>query len=75
MWGASPDGAHPWLHAKPLDAATGRVPAPRTDYCSTNFISGSTRNAPKMPNESSMLETCTDEGYAIAEVRQRSGQA
>ncbi len=28
MWGASPDGAHPWLHAKPLDAAIGRVPVP-----------------------------------------------
>ncbi len=27
---ALPDGAHPWLHAKPLDAAIGRVPAP---YC------------------------------------------
>ncbi len=23
MWGASPNGAHPWLHAKPLDAAIG----------------------------------------------------
>jgi hypothetical protein len=23
MWGASPDGVHSWLHAKPLDAATG----------------------------------------------------
>jgi hypothetical protein len=30
MWGASPNGAHPWLHAKPLDAAIGQVPAP---YC------------------------------------------
>ncbi len=30
MWGASPDGAHPWLHAKPLDAAIGQVPMP---YC------------------------------------------
>ncbi len=30
MRGASPNGAHPWLHAKPLDAAIGRVPAP---YC------------------------------------------
>ena len=28
--GASPDGAHPGLHLKPLDAAIGRVPAP---YC------------------------------------------
>ena len=26
--GASPDGAHPGLHSKPLDAAIGRVPAP-----------------------------------------------
>jgi hypothetical protein len=38
------------------------------DYCSTNFDSGSTGNAPKMPNESSMLETCMDEVYAIAQV-------
>ncbi len=28
MRGASPDGAHPWLHAKPLDAAIGQMPAP-----------------------------------------------
>ena len=27
-WGASPDGAHPGLHGKPLDAAIGQVPAP-----------------------------------------------
>ncbi len=27
---ASPNGAHPWLHAKPLDAAIGQVPTP---YC------------------------------------------
>ncbi len=40
----------------------------KMDYCSTNFNSGSTRNAPKMPSESSMLETCTDEVYAVAEV-------
>ncbi len=25
---ASPNGAHPWLHAKPLDAAIGQVPMP-----------------------------------------------
>jgi hypothetical protein len=30
MRGALPDGVHPWLHAKPLDAAIGQVPAP---YC------------------------------------------
>ena len=30
IWGASPNGAHPGLHSKPLDAAIGRVPAP---YC------------------------------------------
>jgi hypothetical protein len=30
MRGASPDGAHPWLHAKPLDAAIRQVPMP---YC------------------------------------------
>jgi hypothetical protein len=28
MQGASPNGAHSWLHAKPLDAAIGQVPAP-----------------------------------------------
>ena len=27
MRGASPDGAHPGLHLKPLDAAIGQVPA------------------------------------------------
>jgi hypothetical protein len=30
MRGTLPDGAHLWLHAKPLDAAIGQVPAP---YC------------------------------------------
>jgi hypothetical protein len=25
-----PNGAHPWLHVKPLDATIGQVPAP---YC------------------------------------------
>jgi hypothetical protein len=30
MGGASPDGAHQWLHAKPLDAAIRQVPTP---YC------------------------------------------
>ncbi len=30
MRGASPNGAHPWLHVKPLDAAIGWVPMP---YC------------------------------------------
>ncbi len=30
MQGTLPDGAHPWLHAKPVDAAIGRVPVP---YC------------------------------------------
>jgi hypothetical protein len=39
----------------------------KTDHCSTNFSLGSTRKAPKMLNESSMLETCTDEMYAISE--------
>jgi hypothetical protein len=28
MRGALPNGAHPWLHAKPLDAAIGQVPVP-----------------------------------------------
>jgi len=27
-YGTTPDGAHPGLHSKPLDAAIGRVPAP-----------------------------------------------
>jgi hypothetical protein len=39
----------------------------KTDHFSTNFSLGSTRKAPKMLNESSMLETCTDEVYAISE--------
>jgi hypothetical protein len=30
MRGTLPDGAHLWLHAKPLDATMGRVPTP---YC------------------------------------------
>jgi hypothetical protein len=30
MRGALTNGAHPWLNAKPLDAAIGQVPAP---YC------------------------------------------
>ncbi len=30
MQDASLDIGHPWLHAKPLDAAIGQVPAP---YC------------------------------------------
>ena len=29
-WGTSPDGAHPGLHLKPLDASIGQMPAP---YC------------------------------------------
>ncbi len=29
-WCALPNGAHPWLHAKPLDAPIGKAPAP---YC------------------------------------------
>ncbi len=28
MWGTSPNGAHPGLHSKPMDAAIGQVPAP-----------------------------------------------
>ncbi len=28
--GASPNGVHPWLHAKPLDVTIEQVPAP---YC------------------------------------------
>ncbi len=39
----------------------------KTDHCSTNFSLGSTRKAPKILNESSMLETSADEVYAISE--------
>ncbi len=39
----------------------------KTDHCSTNFSLGSTRKAPKMLNESPMLETWTEEVYAISE--------
>jgi hypothetical protein len=39
----------------------------KTDHCSTKFNLGSTRNATKILNKSSMLETCTDEVYAISE--------
>jgi hypothetical protein len=39
----------------------------KSDHYSTNFSLGSTRIAPKMLNESSMFETCTDEVYAIPE--------
>jgi hypothetical protein len=39
----------------------------KTDHCSSNLSLGSTTKAPEMLNESSMLETCTDEVYAISE--------
>ncbi len=39
----------------------------KTDHCSTNYILGFTRKAPTILNESPMLETCTDELYAISE--------
>ncbi len=39
----------------------------KTDHCTKIFSLGSTRNAPKILNESLMLETCTDELYAISE--------
>ncbi len=38
----------------------------KTDQSSTNISLGSTRNAPRM-NESPMLETCTEEVYAMSE--------
>jgi hypothetical protein len=38
----------------------------KSDHSSINFSLGSTRKAPKMLNESSMLETYTDEVYAIS---------
>jgi hypothetical protein len=39
----------------------------KTDHCITNFSLGSSRKAPKMLNDSSMLITCTDEAYATSE--------
>jgi hypothetical protein len=39
----------------------------KTDHWSTHFSLGSTRNASKMLNESPLLETCTDEVYAISD--------
>jgi hypothetical protein len=37
----------------------------KTDCCSTNFNSGSTRNAPKISNESHICKTDPEEFYAI----------
>ncbi len=37
----------------------------KIDYCSTNFNSGSTRNAPKISSESHICKTDSDEVYAI----------
>jgi hypothetical protein len=37
------------------------------DCCSATFNSGYIRNTPKILNKSSMLETLTDEVYAISE--------
>jgi hypothetical protein len=37
----------------------------KTDCCSTNFNSGSTRNAPKISNELHFCKTDSEETYAI----------
>ncbi len=39
----------------------------KTDHSSKNFSFDSTKKAPKILNESSMLETSTDDVYAISE--------
>ncbi len=49
------------MHSKLLSSLT------KTDHCSKKFSLGYTRKAPKNLNESSMLETCADEVYAISE--------
>ncbi len=49
---ASPNGAHLWLHAKPLDAAIGQVPAP---YCPGSLHGQRFRMKPKNTNKTQLL--------------------
>jgi hypothetical protein len=46
-------------HSKQLSSFT------KTDCCSTNFNSGSTRKAPKVSNELHVCKTDSEETYAI----------
>jgi hypothetical protein len=46
-------------HSKQLSSFT------KTDCCSTNFNSGSTRNASILPNELHICKTDSEETYAI----------
>ncbi len=52
MWGASPNGAHQWLHGKPLDAAIGQVPAP---YCPGGRHGWQFWMKPKSTNKTQLL--------------------
>ncbi len=51
---ASPDGAHPWRHAKTLDAAIGQMPLP---YCSGSHHGQQFQMKPKNTNKSQLLPT------------------
>ncbi len=48
----SPDIAHPWLHAKPLDVAIGQVPAP---YCPRGWYGQQFPMQPKKTNKTQLL--------------------
>ncbi len=50
--GASPDGAHPGLYFKPLDATNGRVPAP---YCPSRCQGHQFWMKPKTTNKTQLL--------------------
>ncbi len=47
-----PNGAHPWLHAKPLDAAIGQVP---TRYCPGGYHGWRFWMKPKKTNKTQLL--------------------
>ena len=49
---ASPNGAPPWLHAKPLDAAIWQVPAP---YCLSGHHGRRSQMKPKNTNKTQLL--------------------
>ncbi len=51
-WCASPNGAHPWLHTKPLDAANGQVPKP---YCRGGRHGWRFQIKPKNTNKTQLL--------------------
>jgi hypothetical protein len=52
MRGALPNGAHPWLHTKPLDAAIGQVPAP---YCPAAAMVNNFKKKKKYTNKTQLL--------------------